>query len=210
MVSWEFHGKTVEKHKELQNIFESKWLPLMKPYLEPLVINEVYMERISTRENDLGNLITNLMYAVAPGNDFVIINPGSFRTTWTPGILQYQHFYNMFPFKNTINSFEMTGKELLDTLQILQSGLKGFYPTYGLSQVVSLSGNVKKFISAKLYNGTEIEPSKNYRGVSVTFLTQGGDDFKDVIGKVYTVRNEILYGDFRELVKPKLINLQRI
>ncbi len=97
------------------------------------------------------------MFASAPGNDFVITNPGSFRTTWTPGILQFQHFYNMFPFSNTLNSFEMTGKELIDTLTILQSGSKGFYQTYGLSQVVSLSASgVRKFISAKLYNGTEI------------------------------------------------------
>lgn len=102
----------------------------------------------------------------------------------------------------------MTGKELLDTLNVLQSGSKGFYQTYGLSQVVSLSAtNVKKFISAKLYNGTEIQPNQNYRCVSVTFLTQGGDDFKDVIGKVYTVRKEILHGDFRDLVKPQLMKL---
>ena len=118
------------------------------------------------------------------------MNAGGFRTTWIPGVIQYQHFYAMFPFANTINSFDMTGQELLDTLNIIQSGPKGFYPTYGLSQVVSLSSaGVKKFISAKLYNGTDIIPTKTYRVSSIVFLTKGGDDFKNVIGKVYTVRN---------------------
>jgi 2',3'-cyclic-nucleotide 2'-phosphodiesterase (5'-nucleotidase family) len=113
------------------------------------------MTKIYDYENDLGNLITNLMNSAVPGNDFVIINAGGFRSTWTPGILQFQHFYNMFPFTNTINSFEMTGKELLDTLSIIQVGSNGFYPTYGLKQTVSLSRNgVKRFIDAKFYNGT--------------------------------------------------------
>lgn len=84
----------------------------------------------------------------------------------------------------------MTGQELLDTLKIIQSGAKAFYPTYGLSQVVSLSSTgTKKLVSAKFYNGSAINPTQNYRVLSITFLSQGGDDFKNVIGKIYTVRN---------------------
>ena len=148
------------------------------------------------------------MNAAVPGCNAVILNAGGFRATWVPGVLQYQHFYNMFPFPNIINSFEMTGQELIDTLTILQSGAKGFYPTNGLSQIVSLSGlGVRKLISAKFYDGSEIVPTKNYRVMSLNFLTQGGDDFKDVIGKVYTVRNEILHGDYRTLIQPKLTDL---
>ena len=148
------------------------------------------------------------MNAAVPGCDAVILNAGGFRTTWFPGVLQYRHFYNMIPFPNIINSFEMTGQELIETLTILQSGAKGFYPTYGLSQVVSLSGlGVRNFISAKFYDGSEIVPTQSYRVMSLNFLTQGGDDFKDVIGKVYTVRKEILHGDYRTLIQPKLIDL---
>lgn len=151
------------------------------------------------------------MNAAVPGADAIIINSGGFRTTWVPGVIQYQHFYNMFPFPNIINTFEMTGQELIDTLTVLQSGAKGFYPTYGLSQVVSLSSSgVRKLISAKFYNGSEIVPTENYRVMSLTFLTQGGDDFKDVIGKVYTVRKEILHGDYRTLIQPKLVDLEII
>ena len=43
-----------------------------------------------------------------------------------------------------------------------------------------------------------------YRGVTIDFCLQGGDDFKDVIGKVYTVRNNKTEGPIRELVRPKL------
>lgn len=76
----------------------------MSAYLTPLAKSEVLMTKIYTKENDLGNLITNLMNAAVPGCDVVIINAGGFRTTWVPGVIQYQHFFNMFPFNNTINS----------------------------------------------------------------------------------------------------------
>lgn len=38
----------------------------------------------------------------------------------------------------------------------------------------------------------------------------GGDDFKAVIGKVYTVRKQIIHGDFRDLIKAQLIKLGRV
>lgn len=75
----------------------------MKPYLEDLVENEVYLEVAKDKESELGNLVSDLYFKAGRGNiDFSLINPGSFRTTWSPGVLQYQHFYNMFPFDNTL------------------------------------------------------------------------------------------------------------
>ncbi len=79
-------------------------------------------------------------------------------------------------------------------MKIIQSGDRAFYATYGLSQVATRKGKNATLISAKFYNGTEIVPTKNYRVLSLQFLTQGGDDFRNVIGKVYNVRKEIVHG----------------
>lgn len=49
------------------------------------------------------------MHAAVPYADFIILNMGSLRTIWLPGILQYQHFYNMLPFDNELVTFDMTG-----------------------------------------------------------------------------------------------------
>jgi 2',3'-cyclic-nucleotide 2'-phosphodiesterase (5'-nucleotidase family) len=46
------------------------------------------MSRQFIPEYELGNLVTTLMNSAYPGNDFVIINSGGFRTTWVPGIIQ--------------------------------------------------------------------------------------------------------------------------
>ena len=67
----------------------------MKQFLEPVTTSEIMLERKFDCESKLGNLITNLIDMAFPDNDFVLLNEGGFRTVWFPGILQYQHFYNM-------------------------------------------------------------------------------------------------------------------
>jgi 2',3'-cyclic-nucleotide 2'-phosphodiesterase/3'-nucleotidase len=133
-----------------------------------------------------------------PESDFVIINPGGLRTQWYPGTIQYQNFYNMFPFINYLISFDMTGAELLQMLTIVQAGPLGFYPMYGVNQVVGMDAkHTHRFISATLADGSAIELDKVYRGVSIDFLLGGGDDFKNFIGKVYTPRNTKNHGLIR-------------
>lgn len=105
----------------------------------------------------MGNLITDLMMQAAPNHDFAILNEGSFRAVWTPGILQEQHFYNMFPFDNEIVSFEMSGRQLLQTLKVIQAGKKGFYSTAGLKQNVQVyPDGVRELVSVTFADGTLI------------------------------------------------------
>ena len=82
-------------------------------------------------------------------------------------------------------------------LSIIQSGEKGFYQTWGLQIRVSFDGISKEFISAEFINGTEIRDEVEYKGVSIDFLLSGGDDFKDVIDKVYRPRGVKDEGDLR-------------
>jgi 2',3'-cyclic-nucleotide 2'-phosphodiesterase (5'-nucleotidase family) len=37
--------------------------------------------------------------------DFSVINHGAFRSAWYPGMIQDQHFFNMFPFENYLTYF---------------------------------------------------------------------------------------------------------
>ncbi len=64
----------------------------------------------------MANLFTTLRHQAVPSAGFVIVNPGGFRTEWMPGVIQYQHYYNMLPFENLLISFDITGKELLTML----------------------------------------------------------------------------------------------
>lgn len=46
-------------------------------------------------------------------------------------------------------------------------------------------------------NSSEIDPDRYYTGIATDFLLNGGDNFKDVIGKVYTPRDVRNLGEFR-------------
>lgn len=95
--------------------------------------------------------------------DFVIVNPGSFRTVWLPGVIQYQHVYGMCPFTNIIQRFKISGSELKKMLEILQVGNKGFYSTWNLKNTVNVTrddaGVIKsiKYVSGSFYNETQFE-----------------------------------------------------
>jgi 2',3'-cyclic-nucleotide 2'-phosphodiesterase (5'-nucleotidase family) len=110
LTKWKFHSQDVAPSDRVQALF-NEWLPLMKPYLEDIVENDVYLEVSKSKETELGNLVADLYFKAGQGNvDFSLVNPGSFRTTWNPGMLQYQHFYNMFPFENKLETFVVTGR----------------------------------------------------------------------------------------------------
>ena len=107
-------------------------------------------------ESDLANIMTTITHNAIPNADFVIANPGGFRTSWTPGVIQYQHFYNMFPFDNQLRSFAITGLELKNMLKTIQNGDKGFYYAWGLKQYVTYNTTSNKtgFIDAKMADGS--------------------------------------------------------
>lgn len=83
-----------------------------------------------------------------------MLNIGGFRTDWLPGVLLEQHLYNMFPFDNVFRSFNISGAELLKTLEIIQSGDKGLYQFYGIETTVTPDDDKFKFVSARMADGS--------------------------------------------------------
>ena len=59
---------------------------------------------------------------------------------------------------------------------------------------MTFDGKNKGFVSATFQDGSEIDPEATYIGLTIDFLLTGGDDFADVIGKVYTPRNTVNLG----------------
>lgn len=59
-------------------------------------------------------------------------------------------------------------------------------------------------------DGTPIDPAQTYTGATIDFLLQGGDDFSKIIDVVYTPRNTVKIGEFKEVIKPYLVDLGTI
>lgn len=75
---------------------------------------------------------------------------------------------------------------------------------------VTYVNNKKGFVWAKFMNGSAIELTKNYIGVTTDFLIEGGDDFQYVINKVYTPRNIKNKGQYKYVIKPYFVDMKEI
>lgn len=56
----------------------------------------------------------------------------------------------------------------------------------------------------------DIIDEAEYVGITSDFMLNGGDDMKDIIGKIYTPRNRTFIGNLRDTLKPILTDMKVI
>ena len=122
---------------------------------------------------------------VVTGADISIAAYGSLRTQWNPGRLPRYKLLDLLPFRNNICSFVMNGTEVKKMMKILQSGIRRFYMTSGLKQVIVKNGQDSYYLAdIKLFDGykeSDIISSQEYLITTTNYLIEGGDDFNKII-----------------------------
>lgn len=87
----------------------------------------------------------------------------------------------------------MTGANLKEMLQILQNGAKKYYPTWGLAQTFKNNSGTLTLTNLTLANGSPVLDTNIYKGSSLTFCLNGGDDFAAVNAVGVTYQNRQVY-----------------
>ncbi|WP_418957852.1 bifunctional metallophosphatase/5'-nucleotidase [Streptomyces tritici] len=148
-------------------------------------------------ERPLGNLIADAqLEAMAPadkgGAQLALMNPGGIRMPLTyaqsngegDGVVTYGEAYNVQPFTNMMWAVDLTGAQLITTLQQQVSGANLGSPkilqvsknfTYTLD--LTKTGADRIVVDSVRLNGEAIDPAKTYRVAMNEFLTGGGDGF---------------------------------
>ncbi|MFE5830790.1 bifunctional metallophosphatase/5'-nucleotidase [Streptomyces sp. NPDC056488] len=148
-------------------------------------------------EKPLGDLIADAqLEGMAPadkgGAQLALMNPGGIRAPLThkasgaegDGVVTYGEAYTVQPFTNMMTAVDLTGAQLVTTLQQQVSGAnlaspkilqvsKGF--TYTLD--MTKTGADRVVVSSVRLNGEPIDPAKTYRVAMNEFLSGGGDGF---------------------------------
>ncbi|MFI5620348.1 bifunctional metallophosphatase/5'-nucleotidase [Streptomyces sp. NPDC051567] len=149
-------------------------------------------------EKPLGNLIADAqLAALAPadkgGAQLALMNPGGIRSDLAhkasgaegDGVVTYGESFTVQPFNNMMNVVDLTGAQLITTLQQQVSGAtngaspkilqvsKGF--TYTLD--MTRTGADRVLVDSVRLNGAPIDPAKSYRVAMNEFLAGGGDGF---------------------------------
>jgi 5'-nucleotidase len=133
-----------------------------------------------------------------------ITNAGGIRTSLPPGAVTYDDLFTVLPFQNTIDTFELQGKDLLGVLQISAdwwryynfltfTGLKVVYNVTNpeKAQVVSVDVLCRECDMPKY---EKLDENKWYRMAVPSFIGAGGNGFTP-----FTKRRNYRKGDMMDV-----------
>ncbi len=146
--------------------------------------------KMRTGETSLGNLIADAILAKTKGDrvQVALTNAGGIRNGFPLGEITMGNVLEALPFGNTITRVELTGKQLLATLEhgvSLAEKEEGRFPQVAGIRFVwnpkSPAGNriTKVEVVSESGNFQLLNPQSIYRVATTNFLTSGGDGYRD-------------------------------
>ncbi len=154
-------------------------------------------------ESSLGNLVADaLLYRIkdtAAGADLGIVNPGGLRADLkyagvagdavnTDGVVTRGELNTVLPFANNLNSVKLKGADIKEILeQQWQTNPGGPAPSrpylqLGLSKNVTYTYDATRAEGQRILgvriNGEALDPAKDYKVATFSFLAAGGDNFR--------------------------------
>ena len=146
--------------------------------------NKIYLngerEYVRAGETNLGNLLTDAMRS-AGGADVAFSNGGGIRASIEVGDITKGDIATVLPFGNALVTFEITGQEIIDALEIGASDYpepKGaFLQISGASYEIDTSAEYGERIKNVMVDGEPIDLEKSYLIATNDFLAAGGDGY---------------------------------
>lgn len=151
----------------------------------------------TTPESPLGDVIADAQLAgMAPadqgGAQVAFMNPGGIRSDLVykasgsegDGVVTYGEAFTVQPFTNMMNAVDLTGAQLISTLQQQVSGSNEASPkilqvSHNLTYTLDMTktGAARVVTDTVRLDGAAIDPAKTYRVAMNEFLAGGGDGF---------------------------------
>jgi len=108
-------------------------------------------------------------------SDFAVVNAGGIRDSLPAGPITYKDILKVQPFGNTLATLNLTGREVLDFLQVAarMSPGAGGYPHFSGVEVRMASGAIAEV----RVRGATLDPTRTYQMVINNFMAVGGDGY---------------------------------
>jgi 2',3'-cyclic-nucleotide 2'-phosphodiesterase (5'-nucleotidase family) len=127
----------------------------------------------SARSSPLGNLVAD-SFRRAAGTELAFTNKGGLRTHLTAGPVTARQLFELLPFDNTLVSLTLTGAEVRQVLQrSLGKDRRPLEISGGSYRYTERDGN-RELLDVTI-DGRPLEPSRDYRIATSSFLARGGD-----------------------------------
>ena len=134
---------------------------------------------------------------MSPKVDFAFINKGGIRRGLPKGKITQGQIQTMLPFNNKVVVMEISGKDILETLEIMaRTGGNGV----SSEMFVEYEPQSGKILKATV-NGKNINADKTYKIATIDYLANGGDYMQPLTnGKWVAESPNIVYEDFLEML----------
>jgi len=155
--------------------------------------------RTFTGESPLGNLIADALREHASA-DFAFMNSGGIRSDLPAKDLTYADVFAVSPFDNFPAVVTMTGAQVMETLRLTSTGVRGITQVSGLRYVVDAAKDNEKpvaernrIVSVTREDGTPLDPDALYTVAMPDFIAAGGDNTNPVMSTIPRERIRISY-----------------
>ena len=188
LINYYWHDKKIEKDSMTKALFD-KYYSLFKKAKDKKITKfigfEGFIKLNLTGDSLIGNFMLDVIRNITK-TDISIVNFFMFANGISPGDLSIVDFIKIFPYDKYLCTTELTGKELIKIIKVVQVGKRGFYPSSGLKQTIKIkndTGNItKEVVNVQMYkngNVVEIEENKVYSLASNNLILseESKDDF---------------------------------
>lgn len=155
-----------------------------------------------TGEGLMGSVIADAVLAKTKGLGSVAAfwNSGGVRAPLQAGQINYGSLVEVCPFGNTLVVIDLTGKEIMDSIELGLMGGGMLLPSRGFSYTFNPSAAAgSRLISASL-NGQAVVPTRTYK-ITVSNFTAGGGDGHEVLKNAKGTRIDTGFIDLEALIE---------
>lgn len=154
--------------------------------------NRTFVNREIAAQNWLCDAVLDILPGVSGVKkvDVVIMNKGGIRNDMPKGNVTEGLMMSMFPFDNRFVVMEISGKDLLDALNVMASR-GGDAISRGMKVEFNKAGKVTK----ATLNGKKIDPKKTYVLGTIDYLANGGDYMTPLLKGNRLFVDDVKYGD---------------
>lgn len=195
-----FDGETV--------VADARVTRTIEPYLRRVaakrdqkvgIVTAAPFSRTFAGESPLGVLISDVLREYG-ATDFAFMNSGGIRAELPAAELTYAEIFAVSPFDNFPAIVTMSGAEIVETLRLTSSGVRGLIQVSGLRYTIDAAKDDEKpaaernrIVNVTREDGTPLDPDKLYTVAMPDFIAAGGDSTQSVMNKIPRSRISISY-----------------